>query len=192
MISLNTFLIITLFYLIGFAIYVFNAYLSSKSKKFKKSKQIKKSGKWNIIMLGILIMLIFYIIILSYLIKIPSFKPYYVYECFPVKYIPLPLLNESRCSKIILFNLTFPLEANRVMHVKPEKLLNNKIITFNEPHGAYLKDTHLDNCILEPGTAFFYYCMEYDSRDPKLYFMNVKNDLESLRVVIRNDVENEL
>ena len=176
-ISLNTLLIIVLFYIILFTGYILKIYFNSQKTKSKRNNNPIP----NTIILGVLILLIFYIIILSYLIKIPSYKSFYMYECFPVKYIPLPLLNESRCSKIILFNLTFPLEPNRVLHVKPDKLLNNRFISFNENHGAYLgKNTNFDNCILEAGTAFFYYCMEYDTRDSNLYFMNVKGDFSKI------------
>jgi len=182
LLSLNTFLIIVLFYIILFTGYVLKIYFNTRKTKSRKNNPIP-----NTIILGVLILLISYIIILSYLIKIPSYKSFYMYECFPVKYIPLPLLNESRCSKIILFNLTFPLEPNRVLYVKPDKLLNNYSISFNENHGAYLgKNTNFDNCILEPGTAFFYYCMEYDTRDSNLYFMNVKNDLPKINEIFEN------
>ena len=167
-----------LFYAILFTGYVLNVYFNSRKTK---SKTKTKSNIPSTIILGILVLLVFYIMLLSYLIEIPSYKPFYLYECFPVKYIPLPLLNETRCSKILLFNLTFPLEPNRIVSVKPDKLLNNHFISYNEPHGAYLgKNLNFDNCILEAGTAFFYYCMEYDSNDHNLYFMNVKGDFSKI------------
>jgi len=165
--NLNTVLIIILFYIIAFSIYVLKLYI-------RNSRNPNRSSLPSGILLGILLMLIFYIIILSYLIKIPSFKSNYVYECFPVRYLPLPMGNEQRCSNIVLFNLTFPLEANRVVNVKPEKLLNNHFIPINGIHGSY-SPINYENCVITPGTSFFYYCMEYASRDTKLYFMNVKN-----------------
>ena len=159
-INANNALICVSFMLILFTIYLLKLY-------FSKSK--KKPVNNNVI-LFLIIMCIIYIIILSWFIKMPSFKPYYLYSCFPVRIVPIPKLNESRCSDLVVFNLTSQLTENHVVNVKPKLAYSSM---------SYLNDIQ-NPCLLEKNTIFLYYCMEYGETNDLLYYILVKNGESNL------------
>ena len=154
-INANNALICVSFMLTLFTIYLLKLY-------FSKSK--KKPVNNNVI-LFLIIMCIIYIIILSWFIKIPSFKPYYLYSCFPVRIVPIPKPDEPRCSDIVIFNLTSQLIENHVINVKPRLAYSSM---------NYLNDIQ-NPCLLEKNTIFLYYCMEYGETNDLLYYIMVKN-----------------
>jgi hypothetical protein len=152
---INTALICILLICITFTIYLLKLYLSkSKKKPFS-----------NNVILFLLITCIIYIIFISWFIKLPSYKSYYIYSCFPVRIIPLPKQNELRCSDVILFNLTSPLTPNHVLNVKP-KLIYSSMIIYNN---------NTIPCLFQQNTMFLYYCMEYGTNDNILYYMLAKS-----------------
>jgi len=154
--NINTALICITFIISIFSIYLLKLYFS-KSKK----KQLN-----NNLILFLLFVCIIYIIILSWFIKIPLIhsKPYYLYSCFPVRIIPIPKHNETRCADVVVFNLTSPLIENKVIDVQP-KQINNKMLEYS----------YVNTCLLNYNTIFIYYCMEYGSPDNKLYYIIIKN-----------------
>ena len=153
----NTGLICIEFMLIIFTTYLLKLYFSkSKKKPFN-----------NNVILFLILMCIIYVAILSWFIKIPSFKPYYLYSCFPIRMVPIPKRNEPRCADIVVFNLTAPLSENHVLNVKP-KLAYSSMIYSNV-------DTVQNPCVLQKNTIFLYYCMEYGETNNLLYYILVKN-----------------
>lgn len=153
--NINNALICITLVLIMFSAYLLKLY-------FTKSK--KKPLNNNII-LFLFIMCVVYIIILSWFIKIPSFKPYYLYSCFPIRMVPIPKQNEMRCSDIVVFNLTSQLTENHVMNVKPNLAYSSMIYLNNNSNVCYL----------QKNTIFLYYCMEYGETNDLLYYILIKN-----------------
>jgi len=169
--NVNTALICIEFIIIAFSIYLVRMYYSSKSEKPrsqdpKKSNQTLNRGT----IMFLIIMCICYILILSWFIKIPSFKPYYLYSCFPVRIVPIPKQNEPRCADIVVFNLTRELTENYVVNVKPSSAYEKMVFighdqSINSP------------CLFQKNTIFLYYCMEYGTTTNSLYYIMVKNTL---------------
>ena len=153
----NTSIILLLVIISGFSIYLLKLYLSKSKKKPLNDSTI-------LILFSVCIV---YIIILSWFVKIPTFKPYYLYSCYPVRMVPIPKVNETRCADLVLFNLTSELLENRVLNVKP-KILYERMRIFNN----YIPN---NPCLFQQKTIFLYYCMEYGTINDKLYYMLVKN-----------------
>ena len=152
---INETLILLEFFIIGFTIYVLKIYCSNSKKKPLP----------NNMLLFILIMLSFYMIIISYFIKLPSSAPFYLYSCYGVKILPLPKYNDTRCTNMIIFNLTSPLEVGKITNIKPTNLNKNNM---------YLFGTQYNECLIQKNTIFLYYCMNYATTDSNLYYIKTE------------------